>query len=642
MRPKSAKSDEQLRTGWRAVIIGLLLIPANSYWIASGEATSTTVSLFFNVIFVLFVLTLTNLALKKILSNAALNQGELLIIYVMLSISSGIAGLDMMRVLMAVLVGPFWYAQPENEWSSLFWRYIPSWLAVSDKNRLRGFAEGESWLYSAPLIKAWLIPMLSWSAFIFLLVFIMICISILVRKQWTESEKLSYPIIQLPLYMTSNTADLFKNKLMWIGLALGAGIDIINGLHFLYPIIPGIGGRLYDLRPFFTNKPWSAIGWTPLAVFPYAVGLGFFIPLDLSFSCWFFYLFWKVERILSDMLGLRNLPEFPYIEQQTTGCYLGLCLIALWLTRRHLRRTVQHAIFGRQSQKIRTPNPESRTPEDEPMSYRYAYISMFIAFGLLMLFCYKAGMKFWVILVFFLIYYAISIAITRMRAELGSPVHDLHFSGPDVTLVKAFGTRSFSPNDLTMFCLLWFFNRAYRGHVMPHQLEGFKLAESARANSKKLLWAMILTIVFTVPISFWAYLDDGYRYGGAIGYAWESFNRLQTWLYFPTSPNYPAIIALGGGVIQTLFLMMMRMRFIWWAFHPAGFAVSSSWSMNVFWGSILVSWLIKLVILKYGGVKIHQKAIPFFLGMILGEFVVGGFWSLRGAIFNVPTYRFLF
>ena len=59
---------------------------------------------------------------------------------------------------------------------------------------------------------------------------------------------------------------------------------------------------------------------------------------------------------------------------------------------------------------------------------------------------------------------------------------------------------------------------------------------------------------------------------------------------------------MGGlifGMITTLFLMAMRMRFIWWVFHPAGFAVSSSWSMNVFWGSIFVSWLLKLILLNW-------------------------------------------
>ena len=73
--------------------------------------------------------------------------------------------------------------------------------------------------------------------------------------------------------MTEGRSSLLSNRMMWIGFGLGAGLDILNGLHFLYPIIPGLGGRLYDLRPFFTNKPWNAIGWTPVAIFPYAVGL---------------------------------------------------------------------------------------------------------------------------------------------------------------------------------------------------------------------------------------------------------------------------------------------------------------------------------------------------------------------------------
>ena len=264
---KNAKHDELIpppsnrdthpanRTRWRAVFIGTLLLPANAYWIASGEATSTTVSLFFNIIFILFVLLLLNLLFKQIAPNAALNQGELLIVYVMLSISSGIAGLDMMRVLMAVLVGPFWYARPENEWAELFWRFIPPWLAVQDKEILKGFAEGESSFYVPQVVQAWIFPTLIWSGFIFLLVFGMLCINVLVRRPWTEAEKLSYPIIQLPLQMTDGRSSLLSNRMMWIGFALGAGLDILNGLHFLYPIIPvSVGGSTTSVLFSLTSR----------------------------------------------------------------------------------------------------------------------------------------------------------------------------------------------------------------------------------------------------------------------------------------------------------------------------------------------------------------------------------------------------
>ena len=78
---------------------------------------------------------------------------------------------------------------------------------------------------------------------------------------------------------------------------------------------------------------------------------------------------------------------------------------------------------------------------------------------------------------------------------------------------------------------------------------------------------------------------------------------------------------MGGlifGTITTLFLMAMRMRFIWWVFHPAGFAVSSSWSMNVFWGSIFVSWLLKLILLKLGRYQNTSKGDPAISGIDFG------------------------
>ena len=64
--------------------------------------------------------------------------------------------------------------------------------------------------------------------------------------------------------------------------------------------------------------------------------------------------------------------------------------------------------------------------------------------------------------------------------------------------------------------------------------------------------------------------------------------------------------------------------------------------MNVFWFSIMLSFFAKWIILKMGGIKAHRQAIPFFLGLILGEFIVGGVWSIIGIAMHRPMYRFLY
>ncbi len=95
----------------------------------------------------------------------------------------------------------FWYATPENEWEQLFWRHLPKHLVVDDLQALKGYYEEPSSLFIRENIGAWLVPFISWSAFISLLVLMMGCINVVLRKQWIDNERLSYPIIQLPLEM---------------------------------------------------------------------------------------------------------------------------------------------------------------------------------------------------------------------------------------------------------------------------------------------------------------------------------------------------------------------------------------------------------------------------------------------------------
>ena len=68
----------------------------------------------------------------------------------------------------------------------------------------------------------------------------MVSVNSLVHKQWTENEKLSYPIIQLPLKLTigGGASGILKSRIMWIGFVLAGTIDILNGLNFLFPSVP--------------------------------------------------------------------------------------------------------------------------------------------------------------------------------------------------------------------------------------------------------------------------------------------------------------------------------------------------------------------------------------------------------------------
>ena len=619
--------------GWRSIAIGLLLIPINCYWITYIElvqysAQPTIVSLIFTVVFNVLVLIGLNQIFKRFLPRFALSQGELLVIYVMLSIASATAGHSMMEILVPTLGHAFWFATPENDWKDLFWRYIPRWLAVADKDVLSGYYEGDSTLHTKQHLLGWLTPVINWFAFLFALLFVMLCINLIVRKPWTEDEKLAYPIIQLPMRMTSE--GFFTNRLMWIAFGLVAIFDIINGLHHIFPAIPSVYEKAYRFR--FTEKPFSAMGWLRLGIYPFVVGIGFLIPLDLLFSSWFFFWVWKGQQLIGSVAGLEG-TGYPYINYQGFGAYMGIFLIAVWRSRKYLQNLL--------GAKVRPA-----TTSDEPMSPRILVLALIAGVAFLTLFCLKAGMSLWAILVFFGLYFAFSTAVSRMRAELGSPMHDLHYTGPERVMVAAVGTRRLGPNNLSMFSFFWFFTRTFDSHPMPHQLEGFKLASTSGIRSRFMLFAILIALVVGILSQFWALISIPYRLGAVhemsrvpIVYGSEPWRNLQNWLTHPLSPDYWALGFTGIGLLFSLFLMLMRMKFFWFPFHPAAYAtVSGSWAVNYIWFSLGIVWVLKLVLLKYGGRNAHRKAMPFFLGLILGQFTVGSLWTILGMVFNIPTY----
>ena len=628
----------------RALTIGCMLIPPNCYWVVQSEAVwgttyLTIVSLFFNVTFTLLVLVGFNTLTNKFNPKIALKQEELLTIYVMLCLGSSVAGNNFLENLVLSLGHAFWFTTPENEWSDLFFRFVPDWLAVKDKIVLQGFYEGQSSIYILEHIVAWLKPLTFWACFAIVLIFTLLCVNILIRKAWAEEEKLSYPIIQLPLELTRNGTGsvLFSNRLFLLGFSLTAVITLLNGLHFHYPVVPNLRLRT-EIGHVFTDKPFNAIGWMPLVIYPWIVGLAFFIPLDLSFSVWFFYLFAKGQRIIADIVGWRSLPGFPYFNQQTTGGWLGLCLIALWLTRGHLKYVFVQAFKFRV---LTEPN------QMESRNYRMALAGFFSGLSFLVIFCIIGGMSFWIAITFAVLLVGLETTATRIRAELGPPQTELGWVGPDTILVTALGSRRLGGKNLTMLTYLYFTDRTLSSHPMPHQLEGFKIAERVGIRPKRLAIAMMIAVTIGVFSALWALLHSAYQTGvssgftGYVGIPWESFRRLAGWMHYPGNTNSAELAFIGIGLTFSLTMMILRFQFLWWPLHPVGYTLATSgWVINYIWFSFWLSWLIKWIILKHGHFKGYRNATPFFFGLIVGEYTIGCFWNLLGITFEFHTYGF--
>lgn len=639
--------SKQFGVTFRAILIGIILIPPNTYFIMANHlrywsTLPTTMSLIYNVVITLTLLTGLNFLVKLFLPRFALRQGELLTIYVILSLSSAISGHDMMQTVIPTIPNGFWFATPENEWQQLFWRYLPSWMTLSDVSVLQDFYDGDTTFYAKRYLFAWWEPILWWTLFLSVLIWVMICIDLLLRKQWIEREKLTYPIVRLPIEMTHSDGRLFKSKMLWVGFAIAGGIDLINGIHVFFPVFPEIPVREFNLGAYFTEKPWDAIGWTPIYILSFGVGLAFLMPLEMSFSLWFFYLFWKGERVLGRAMGLQILPGFPYHGPQGVGAYLGIACFALYGGRKHILHVIKNIIGTGRMQSKHSDSDRSVVPEmKDTTNYRWVFAGLVVGILFLFIFSGYGGMAVWMIALYFLIYYLLALGITRVRAEVGPPTHEMFVANPRQFILDAFGSRPIPPQSLTMMSLYYAFNRGYRAHPMPHTLEGFKIAEVGNMKAKGMVIAMMCAVFFGILAAFWSYLVVSYNIGANPGLGNGGYNRLRTWLYYPSETNVPAVTFMGVGFLFTGLLWWLRSRFPMFPFHPTGYAVASSmWTFGWLWFSVFISWAAKNLILRFGGIRLYHRVMPLFLGLILGEFMVGGAWVIVRLIWGVSVYSF--
>jgi len=613
---------------------GLLLVPLNVYWVLAAElrwyVVLTLNPLFVTPVFYLFALTGLNALLRRWMPRLAFTRGDLVVIYVMLVMSCTVATHDFIINLMSTLGWASWYATPENRWEELMFPHLPKWMFVWDREVMEGaFYGGSRSLTEPEVLRAWLVPLGFWSVFILSIGWMMLCLSVIVRRAWMDETKLSFPIVRLPLELTQADApgSIIRSRALWAGFLFAAGLCLLNGLHVWYPNLPNLQVR----ARFFQSPtpPWSASPvW--IAWYPFGIGLAYLVPLDVSFSCWFFYLFYRAQSVAGYAAGYGSVPDFPFIHEQGMGAWFAFGISLLVLYRRYLARILRGVI-----------GLEKVDDSAEPMSYRLAVWGLLGGMVVFGGFWLAAGMSLIWVVVILLVYLLLSLSITRVRAEAGGQ-HNVWDLEP-MNLMRLFDSHVLGPANLAMAAASHWYWRLSRSHPMPSQFEAFKLAQENGMKLSSLIVPMLAAFAIATFVGMWACLDIFYRDGISRCYGFAVWTGIEAygWLSSALDPGFKAEPArwavVGGAAGFTGLLAALRARFPWFPFHPLGYCMASE--MRWLWFPFFIAWALKWTVLRGGGLKLYRQTLPFFLGLVLGDYTGGAVWSLIGVIFQVPVHQ---
>ena len=339
--------------------------------------------------FLFFLLVaIVNVALRRIHPRLALQRGELAVAYILMLLGNTATGRGFSGFLLPVITGAHYYATPENNWAEVVLPYLPDWTVPQQHDVIWGFYEGNA-TGQVPW-EAWLSPLFHWLVFAMALFLAMVCLMVILRRQWVEHERLVYPMVQLPLAMIAGTGQgatskpLFRNVATWLGFSIPFVLGSINALHNYFEFIPAIS-LFFGAFPLF-----GGMVSIEMMVNPSIMGFAYFIPQNVAAGLIFFWFLNKIQQGLSASLGFWGQDETmgsasgyadPMIIHQAMGGMIVLVLGTLWVGRHHLR-TVWDKTVRRNS---------IVDDSDEIISYRTAVVGTLVSFVAMGVWLWRTG-----------------------------------------------------------------------------------------------------------------------------------------------------------------------------------------------------------------------------------------------------------
>jgi hypothetical protein len=630
----------------RSILIGCALCAvigvAGPYWTIYLQSSRmfedyhTAGATFF--LFVLFVV--FNLGLARLWRAFALREHELMAIGAMMLVGGSIATSGLIAYFIPAITSAYYFANSSNQWATELWQHLPKALSPLDPNggtfAIRKFWTGLPGDEPIPW-GPWVGPLLIWAIFLAAMFACTMAVMAIMRKQWVDHEHLSFPIAQVPAELCSAAvaptaavapaagASILRSTGFWIGL----------GLTFLMASSGGLG-HYFGVFPFFRVRYWLELSdppWRlPLYVDLVVMGLAFLIPNRVAFSVWFVALLAWFLRTFMQAYNLQ-LPDDWVYGDETHHLALGATIVfvvgSLWLARGHLGRALRCA-FGA---------GERAYDRGEPCSYRAAFLMILVSLIVMVAWLRQIGLHYVYGVLLVLLTLAVYYAMARVVAQCGlpmlsPPIYPTHF------LVSAFGTSNLGSQQVGVCGMYFGWHFDMRNSPMSGAGHGMFLTRRRRGG---LLWPMLLALLITYVTAALCTVWVSYRHGAVNMDPWffGTYPPLpwvwaQQAINLHSGPSYARLAWAGGGATLMAVLLLAQRAWFWWPLHPVGLLVCSSHMVYFFWVSVFLAWLVKALLVAFGGPGVFAPARRFFIGMVMGYFLAGGVWAIVDTIAHSP------
>lgn len=649
----------------RALLLGLIgvvfitgLAPFNDYVMRNGVLIGGALPIGV-VLFVVVFQLLINGPLSRFRPSWAFSTGEVVTILLMLLVACVIPTSGLMRFWPATLTGPWYHSRTESGFGEIFdILKLPAWYwptfqsdAMIDRQNdpvvryfynLKLTNSDQSW---SEIVFAWIPPFLGWGVFFGAMAMCLLGLSFIVGKQWIDNERIAFPIAQVHTALVQAPSpgrwlsETFSSRSFWIAVGLILAVRTLTGLHAYFPNVPEIE-LAFNLRALFADPPLSYVeGHVTLqTIFPLVIALTFFVSTRISLSLWAFVLLWQPPLVLMEQQGAR--PTTDSLKFFQLGSLIAFFLMVLWTGRQHyintLRLMFRPARAGEETGSI--------------ISFRLAGWMALVGFIGAVAWLMVCNMPWYgaVFLIGSLV--IVWVVMANVVAHSGMPVPTI-MSGPREwslpIMANADPVKAYNLGHV----LSQYHIQAVGGmfatasdQLLVYSTHAEKVVRTEAPNiGRRILLAIVLSLGVGYVVGTYANLWNYYHIAASLdsppqspinaevldGQPKWTFTHMTRVHKTGAAPRTPESIPwwIGGGAALTGVLAYLQLTVSWWPLHPIGLLMCFSFPLRRIWFSIFLGWLIKLLMVKYGGSRLFTLAKPFFLGIIVGEVLANGLFG---------------
>ncbi len=589
----------------------------------------------------LTVLLLNGLIIRR--RRRGLSRQEVLTIYAMVAVTAAIATVGYASFVSVMVTASQYLATPENRWDVLIQPHIPTWLQLNDPLAVRWLWEGLPEGQRIPW-GAWRQPLTAWGAIAFAIYVGSFCLMCLVRRDWIEGQRLSFPLAQIPLEVAGSRGTLgsgiLRQRIFWIGFSIAFLWGLLGLLHAYFPAVPYHNMQWPIGRQFERNvMPFGVLNRVAFNLNWGSIGIMCLLPVEVSLSLWFFHVWYYTEMVGLAALGFTGQAGARYafnpgafFSYQTGGALVGFGVFVLYQSRRSIVRAFRSWW---------DPSWRQHDPL-ELIQPRYALLGLLASTLVLCLIANAAGAQVSRLLILLFMFYMTAISLTRVIAAAGTNHVEC---GPQIRYLvdDGLGTAGARPQTFVLFNQMdAVFMTEFKVSFMHYAANDMKIFHASRMRGTSVvltLAAAVLLMLVLGPIGrLWAHyhtgitsLPDTWTYDGVPRWEWgDMVDKLQS----PRGPDLLGIAAMVSGGLVVSALALLQMYVSWWRLSPVGFLLQGGWGINaLIWANALLGWAIVNVIYRFGGLRLYQRLRPAFFGLFVGQMVA----TLLGSAVRLMT-----